>query len=136
MNCDHMPNTASLPASVAVRLKALRLRINHAADHYKVCASDAVFFGAMVRMLSIVVTFIALAVVEKSPHGAWWVMLLVFALLLLESEFKPAAQALRYARQENALRALAQDMQAIGPLTDSDVLMKYESKVTQLIARF
>lgn len=123
------------PVTVAERVEVMRRCVVHSAHSHGVHTVDFRFFDAVARIGSIVGVFTALALVERSQHAAWWVLLAVLALLVLNIAFNPTAQALHHARREGALREMVADFDTIAMPIDPDALTRYESRATLLIAR-
>lgn len=123
------------PATDAERVEDLHRRVIHAAHSHWVHTMDFKFFGTVARLGSIVGVFAALALVERSPHAAWWWLVIVLALLALDIVFNPAEQALRHARREGALREMAADLGTIETPIYAASVERYDSRAKQLIAR-
>ncbi|MHB8949313.1 MAG: hypothetical protein ACYC4S_09635 [Rhodoferax sp.] len=129
------PAHGPLFATDAERVEAMRRCVGHSAHSHRMHTVDFKFFDAVVRLGSIIGVFTALALVERAPHSAWWLLLGVLALLVLNIAFNATDKALRHARHEGALREMLADLDTNGSPIDADELTRYESRATQLISR-
>lgn len=127
--------THRLPVTDTERVDAMRQCVDYCAHSHRMHTVDFKLFGTVARIVSIVGVFTSLALVERSPQAAWWWLLAVFALLVLDIAFNPAAQALRHARREGALREMVADLETIATPIDANALTRYELRATQLISQ-